>query len=212
MSAATQSLKDKIAVITGSSAGIGAAVVLELASRGATIVINFPTDEEQEDVKKLLAKLPHQRWMAVEADLSTAEGPQQLIDRVVEVHGHIDILVNNAGRQIAKPFEQHTIEDFDSLFNLNVRGVWLTTQAVLPHLPPKAGGGGGRIVNICSAQARQPLPNRSAYLATKGAIDTLTKAWAKELPQKVNNLAYPYSFQRLTISSTVAQSTLLLQA
>lgn len=178
-------LTEKVALITGSSKGIGAAVALELANRGATVVINFPSDDEQENVKKVLAKMSHQRWIAVEADLSTADGPKQLVDRVIERYGHIDILVNNAGQQIAKPFEAHTIDEFDSLFSLNVRGIWLTTQAVLPHLPPKTQGGGGRIVNMCSAQARQPLPNQCVYAATKGAIDTLTKAWAKELPQKV---------------------------
>ncbi|EON67865.1 hypothetical protein W97_07362 [Coniosporium apollinis CBS 100218] len=187
-----QTLASKVAVVSGSSHGIGAAIAQELSSRGASLVLNYPTPDLEDTAEQLGNSLAGS-FASVCADISTADGPAKLIDAAVKAFGKIDILINSAGRIIVKPFEEQTLEDFTTLVNTNLRGMWLLTQAALPHLPKKEEGGGGRIVNMCSGVARQPMANQSTYCATKGAIDSLTKEWARELPPKygctVNSVA-----------------------
>lgn len=179
-----QTLASKVAVVSGSSHGIGAAIAQELSSRGASLVLNYPTPDLEDTAEQLGNSLAGS-FVSVCANISTADGPAKLIDAAVKAFGKIDILINSAGRIVIKPFEDQTLEDFTTLVNTNLRGMWLLTQAALPHLPKKEEGGGGRIVNMCSGVARQPMANQSTYCATKGAIDSLTKEWARELPPKV---------------------------
>lgn len=113
------------------------------------------------------------------ADVSTVEGPQQIIDQLLEATGHklaVNILVNNAGVERVKSLAELSVDDYDTVFNLNVRGVILMTQAVLPYLQPK-----GRVINISSVGARQGFKNLGLYCASKAAVEGLTRVWAAEL-------------------------------
>ncbi|KAI0133586.1 putative short chain dehydrogenase [Xylariales sp. AK1849] len=181
-----QTLKDKVAVVTGSSTGIGAAIAQELSSRGAAVVINYPFASLLGAAEKVRSSLPTASdSMTAEADLSTETGPQSLVDAVVAKYGRIDILVNNAALAVNKQFSEQNLDDWNTLVNLNGRGTFLTTQAALPHLPKlssEAGSGGGRIVNICSIAARAAPPMQTIYAGTKGMVDSFTRVWAKELP------------------------------
>ena len=172
-------LADKVAVISGSSSGIGAEIGRELASRGAHVVLNYPFSNLQQEAESVAASLPT-KSIAVEADISTTDGPKKLAEAAVKAFGRIDILVNNAALAVNKPFEEQTLDDWDLLVNLNGRGTFLLTQAVLPHLPKE----GGRIVNICSIAAREAPAMQTIYAGSKGMVDSFTKVWAKELPPK----------------------------
>lgn len=174
-----QTLTNKTAVVTGSSSGIGAQIGRELASRGANVVLNYPFPQLREEAEKVVAGLPT-KSIAVEADLSTTDGPGALIRGAVEAFGKIDILVNNAGLAVNKPFEEQTLEDWDRLVNLNGRGTFLVTQAALPHFAKED----GRIVNIVSISAREAPAMQTIYSGTKGMVDSFTRVWAKELPPK----------------------------
>lgn len=177
-----QTLHDRVAIVTGSNTGIGAAIARDLSSRGASVIINYPFPSLAAQAEAVVASLPTASTSrAVEADLSTTTGPQGLVDAAVAAYGRVDVLVNNAGLAVNKPFEEQDLADWDKLVNLNGRGVFLLTQATLPHLP-KAGG--GRIVNIVSISARAAPPLQTIYAGTKGMVDSFTRVWAKELPRK----------------------------
>lgn len=183
-----QTLTDNVAIVTGSNTGIGAAIALELSSRGANVVINYPFAGLASSAAQVLLSLPTaSASITVEADLSTTTGPQALVDATVARYGRVDILINNAGLAVNKPLAEQTLADWDKLVNLNGRGVFLLTQAVLPHLPkpmaPSTGGGGSRIVNIVSISARAAPPLQTIYAGTKGMVDSFTRVWAKELPR-----------------------------
>jgi NAD(P)-dependent dehydrogenase (short-subunit alcohol dehydrogenase family) len=182
-----QTLASKVAIVTGANTGIGAAIAVEIASRGASVVVNYPFPSLAAAASSVVSSLATASTsIAVEADLSTPSGPQSLIDSAVARYGHIDILVNNAGLAVNKPLPEQTLEDWDRLVNLNGRGTFLLVQAVLPHLPkPQDGSGGGaRIVNIASISARAAPPLQTIYAGTKGMVDSFTRVWAKELPRK----------------------------
>jgi len=110
------------------------------------------------------------------------------VDAAVAKYQRIDILVNNAALAVNKPFAEQTLDDWNTLVNLNGRGTFLLTQAALPYLPKPDGRsadpGGGRIVNICSISARAAPPLQTIYAGTKGMVDSFTKVWAKELPPR----------------------------
>ncbi|GME33959.1 putative short chain type dehydrogenase protein [Neofusicoccum parvum] len=177
---AEQTLAGKVAVISGSSSGIGAAIARELSSRGATVVINYPFASLAAEADKVVSSLPASRALAVEADMSTTTGPAALVDAAVRAFGRLDIVVNNAAVAINLPLEEQTLAHWDALVNLNARGTFLLTQAALPHITK----GAGRVVNICSVSARGAPPLQSIYAGTKGMVDAFTRCWAKELPPK----------------------------
>jgi NAD(P)-dependent dehydrogenase (short-subunit alcohol dehydrogenase family) len=171
-------VKGKIAVVTGSSSGIGAAIAQELSSRGASVVVNYPFPALKHEADKVLQSLTTTS-IAVQADLSTIEGPRTLIEAAVKQFHKVDILVNNASIAIFRPLEQCTLEDWEKVINLNGRGYFLTTQAALPHLNNPS-----RIVNITSSDSRFPPPTHSIYTGSKGMQDAFTRVWAKELAPK----------------------------
>ncbi|KXH30090.1 3-oxoacyl-(acyl-carrier protein) reductase [Colletotrichum simmondsii] len=177
--AANQSLAGKIAVISGSCSGIGHAIAKELSARGAHAVINYPNASLADEAAAAVAVLSTP-GIAIEANISTVDGPRKLIEGAVEAYGHIDILVNNAAIAINLPFEEQTLDHWDSLVNLNGRGTFLLTQEALPYLTR----GSGRIVNICSISSRAAPPLQTIYAGTKGMVDSFTRVWAKELPPK----------------------------
>ena len=174
-----QNLAGKVAVISGSSSGIGAAIARELSSRGAHVTINYPYPHLYTEANAVLSTLPIP-GIAVEADISTITGPAHLVHSAVKTWGKIDIVINNAALAINQHFEDQTLSDWDQLVNLNGRGTFLLTQESLKHLV----NGTSRIINICSISARAPPPMQTIYAGTKGMVDAFTRCWAKELPPK----------------------------
>lgn len=179
------SLARKVAVVSGASAGIGAAIARELSKRGATVAINYPWPSEKGNAEKVLRSLgPQATAITVEADLSTYEGPKVLAKTVADKFGHIDILVNNAGVVLPVDIGTDTDEEvekvWDSTMNLNGRGVFLLTRAVLKHLRPE----NSRIINIASAISHSTQPKQDIYGGSKGMVEAFTRFWAKELPRK----------------------------
>lgn len=167
-----QTLAGKVAIVTGSSSGIGAAIVRELASRGANVVVNYPFAGLKAEADAVVASLTTEA-VAVEADMSKVESPQKLVDAALSKWNRIDILINSVALAVNKPVEDQTLDDWDLLVNVNGRGTFLLTKAVLPHLTK----GSGRIVNIASISARGPPPNQTIYAGTKGMVDSFTKCW-----------------------------------
>ncbi|OAL24464.1 hypothetical protein AYO20_10690 [Fonsecaea nubica] len=187
-----QTMTGKITVISGSSRGIGAAIALELSSRGASIVLNYPYPDLKAECDSVGAQLKTD-WISACADLSTVDGPADLIRQAVERFGHIDILVNNAGWVPMAPLWESDVETWDKAMSLNARSAFLLTKAALPHLTPytpsnrlDAAGAtnGSRIIIVGSAASRTPRENQGIYAATKGALDSMMRVWAKELPPK----------------------------
>lgn len=178
-SMAPQSLAGKVAIVSGSSSGIGKAIAIELSSRGASVALNYPFASLQSEAEAVTSSLRNPS-IAVCADIGSVEGPATLVNAAVEAFGHIDIVVNNAALAVNKHFEDQTLADWDLLVNLNGRGTFLLTQAALPHLTKP----GGRIINICSASSRAAPPMQTIYAGTKGMVDSFTRVWAKELPPK----------------------------
>lgn len=179
MATLPKTLAGKVAIISGSCSGIGAAIAKELSARGATVVINYPFSTLKDQADAVLASLPTP-GLAVEADISTTTGPASLVAGAVQAYHKIDILINNAALAVNLPFEEQTLSHWDQLVNLNGRGPFLLTQSTLPHLTRNT----GRIVNVVSVSSRGPPPGQTIYAGTKGMLDSFTRCWAKELPPK----------------------------
>ncbi|KAI8945342.1 3-ketoacyl-acyl carrier protein reductase [Xylaria longipes] len=176
-------LSGKVAVVTGSSRSIGEAIAMELANRGATVVITYVSAKSETRVKEICARmeaLPHKPSAHfIQADLSTLSAPEQVTSSLLEWRGKdlsIDIVVNNAGVTRVKGLQEITVDDYNAVFNLNVRGVILLTQALLPYLNKN-----GRIINIGSVGGRSAFKDVSLYCASKAALEGLTRSWAAEL-------------------------------
>jgi len=178
----TKKLAGKVAVVTGASKGIGAAIARHLAAEGAAVVVNYASSKSGAD--KVVAEITGAggKAVAVQGDVSKKADITRLFAETKKAFGHVDILVNNAGVYEFGPLENVTEEHFHKQFNLNVLGLLLTTQEAVKHFTPA----GGSIVNISSVVGRHPLPSASVYSATKGAVDAITKSLAKELgPKKI---------------------------
>ena len=169
-------LTGKVAIVTGSSKGIGAGIALRLAADGAQVVVNYTRSAAEADVvvNKILSA--GGRAVSVKADISKPAEISPLIDAAIAAFGRLDILINNAGVYKGDSLETVTAESFDEHFHLNVRGPLLTTQAAARVMPA-----GGVIVNISSGLAQSPYPTVHVYCATKGALNTLTRSLAMEL-------------------------------
>ncbi|KAK7733838.1 hypothetical protein SLS63_004624 [Diaporthe eres] len=203
---ATPSLAGRVAVVSGSSQGIGAAIARELSSRGAALVLNYPDPSQLANAEAVRdSLLPNTEAIAVEADMSTVDGPAALISAAVARFGRVDILVNNAGRGDHTNLRDLTPERWAAVFDLNARGPALLTQAALPHLSSRGGGGSSRIVNVVSPTSRDPPgPDWTLYGGSKGALYSMTRAWAKELPREYGctvNAVAPGPVDGLAINS-----------
>ncbi len=182
----SQNLQGKVALVTGASKGIGAAIALELAARGAAVAVNYSGSKAGADKVVAEIKAAGGKAIAVQADLSDTESIGPLVQKVAREFGPITTLVNNAGIYDFGPIEAVTPEHFHKQFNVNVLGLLLTTQAALANFSPD----GGSIINIGSLVA-SGLPTASVYSATKGAVDSITGALSQELGSRkirVNSL------------------------
>jgi 3-oxoacyl-[acyl-carrier protein] reductase len=170
-------LTGKVAIVTGASKGIGAAIAKGLAAAGAAVVVNYASSREGAD--RVVAEISANggKAIAVEADVSKAADVQRLFDRTKKAFGALDVLVNNAGVYRFAPLEEVTEDEFHREFNINVLGVLLTSREAMKYFGP----GGGSVINISSVASMSPTPAAVVYSATKGAVDTITRVLAKEL-------------------------------
>ena len=175
-------LSGKIAVVSGSSKGIGASIARHLAAEGATVVVNYSSSKKEADavVADIVGK--GGKASALQGNFSKEGDITRFFDEVKKAHGKVDILINNAGVFEFLPLENVTVEHFQRQFDLNVMGLLLATREAVKLFPAT----GGAIVNISSVVATAAPANGSVYSATKGAVDTITRSLAKELgPRKI---------------------------
>jgi 3-oxoacyl-[acyl-carrier protein] reductase len=174
-------LQGKVAVVTGASKGIGAAIAKALAAEGASVVVNYASSKSGADAVVAAITKAGGKAIAAQGDVSTLPGAQGVIDAAVKQYGRLDVLVNNSGVYEFAPIEDISPEHFHRHFDVNVLGLLLTTQAAAKHLEA-----GGSIINIGSAVTSMTPPNSAVYTATKGAVDAITGVLAKELgPRKI---------------------------
>jgi 3-oxoacyl-[acyl-carrier protein] reductase len=174
-------LKGKVAVVTGASKGIGAAIAKGLAAEGASVVVNYASSKTGADKVVAAITAAGSKAVAIGGDVSKPAEAQGIIAAAIKNYGRLDILVNNSGVYEFAPIESVTEEQFHKIFNINVLGLILTTQAAVKHL-----GEGGSIINIGSVVSRITPPNSSVYTGTKGAVDAITGVLARELgPKKI---------------------------
>lgn len=174
-------LTGKVAVVTGASKGIGAAIAKALAAEGASVVVNYASSKAGAETVVAAITKTGGKAVAVTGDVSKAAEAQGIIDAAVKTYGRLDILVNNSGVYEFSPIEAITEEHFHRIFNINVLGLLLTTQAAVKHLPE-----GGSIINIGSVVSRVTPPGSAVYTGTKGAVDAITGVLARELgPKKI---------------------------
>jgi 3-oxoacyl-[acyl-carrier protein] reductase len=172
-----QKLTGKVAIVTGASKGIGAALAKALAGAGAAVAVNYAADKA--GAERTVAEITSKggKAVAIQADVSNAADVKRLFEETQQAFGAIDVLVNNAGVFHFEPFEDITEKEFHREFDTNVLGTILATQAALKYFLPT----GGSVINLSSIASENPVPHSSLYSTTKGAIDTLTLALAKEL-------------------------------
>jgi len=166
-------LTHKVAIITGGGSGIGKAIAAAFAREGASVVI---AGRDQKKLNSAAAEIGGD-CLAVTADVSKAKDVEKLVGAAIAKFKRIDVLVNNAGVLLPGTAEQLSEKDFDQTFNVNVRGLWLLSRAVLPHMRA-SNSGGGSIINIGSVLSMLGARNRVAYAASKGAVLAMTRAMA----------------------------------
>jgi 3-oxoacyl-[acyl-carrier protein] reductase len=199
-------LNGKVAVVTGGSKGIGAAIAKALAAEGASVVVNYASSKAGADKVVAAITAAGGKAVAVGGDVSKASEAQGIIDAAIKNYGQLDILVNNSGVYEFAAIGDVTEESFHRMFNINVLGLLLTTQAAVKHL-----GAGGSIINIGSAVSRITPPNSSVYTGTKGAVDAITGVLSRELGPKgirVNTINPGMVETEGTISSGIIGSDL----
>jgi 3-oxoacyl-[acyl-carrier protein] reductase len=180
-------LTGKVAVVTGGSRGIGAAIAKRLATDGASVAITYTkgADAAASVIKEV--ERAGGKAIAIQADAADADAVKAAVEKAVATFGRLDVLVNNAGTAIPKTFEEATLEEMDRVIDINIRGVFVATQAALKHMRD-----GGRIITIGSSVGERVLvPGLVAYAATKGAVKIFTQGLAREVGSRgitVNNV------------------------
>src|SRR5213080_2774046 len=182
MNTNSKKLAGKVAVVTGASKGIGAAIAKDLAAEGAAVVVNYSSSKTGAD--KVVGEITAQggKAIAVQANVSNQADIERLFARTKKTFARLDILVNNAGVYEFSPLEDVTEEHFHKHFNLNVLGLILASQAAVRLFD----AAGGNIVNISSIASTLAMPNAAVYSGTKAAVDAITRSLAAELgPRKI---------------------------
>jgi 3-oxoacyl-[acyl-carrier protein] reductase len=185
---AMRKLEGKVALITGGSRGIGAAITERLAADGASVVVNYLKAHGEAEAVAERARRAGVRAIVAQADIGDPTRATRLVQDAVGQMGRLDILVNNAAMVLPEPMGAIDPARVRTQLATNVVGVIATVQAAVEHLP----SGGGRVINISSLIANHPLPALTVYAAVKGALDAMTRVWAKELGPKgitVNGVA-----------------------
>ncbi|OAQ59109.1 gluconate 5-dehydrogenase [Pochonia chlamydosporia 170] len=173
--------KDKVAIITGGSRGLGAAIAQDLASRGANVLITYNSaKDDAEIIAHKITKLGREA-VIVQGNGTDRSAPERIVATAVQKWGHIDIIINNAGAGDDALLEDLTHELWDKLYDTNVRLPTFLVKAALPYFGPAP-----RIVNISSVAARAGTSYMSAYASSKAALEGITRVWAHELGQKYN--------------------------
>jgi 3-oxoacyl-[acyl-carrier protein] reductase len=185
------SLKEKVAIVTGASDGIGRAIAERLAQDGATVVVNYGKSADK--AKQVVAGIEAKggRAVAVQADMSKAADAGRLVKDTVKTFGRLDILVNNAGMFMFKPLTETTEDEFDRMFALNTKGPYFALKETAQVIQE-----GGRIVNISTDGTHIGFGGATAYLGSKGALEQFTKGLAHELAPKgvtVNTVSPGYT-------------------
>jgi 3-oxoacyl-[acyl-carrier protein] reductase len=181
----SKKLEGKIALITGGSRGIGAAIAKRLAADGASVTFTYAKDSSAASAVVKAIELAGGKAVAIQADAANVEAVRGAVEKAVATFGRLDVLVNSAGTAIPKPFEETTLEEMDRVIDINLRGV--TTQAALKYM-----NDGGRIIMIGSAVGERAVaPGLVPYAATKGAVKMFTQALSREVASRgitVNNV------------------------
>ncbi len=183
----SRKLEGKAALVTGASRGIGAAIAKRLAADGARVAITYARGADAAASVVKAIESAGGKAIAIQADATDPKAVQAAVDKIVATFGKLDVLVNNAGTAIPKKFEETTLEEFDQVINLNVRSVFVTTQAALKQM-----NNGGRIISIGSCVGeRMMTPGLVPYSATKSAIRMFTQGLSREVGDRgitVNNV------------------------
>lgn len=183
-------LEGKVALVTGSSGGIGQAIAICLAEEGADIVINYRSHPEGAEETKAKVEATGRKGLIVKADLGAVSDVRQMIESSIQHFGKLDILVNNAGLEKNASFWEVTEEDYDSVINVNLKGVFFATQAIVQHLIETKRP--GKIINISSVHEELPFPHFTSYCASKGGVKMMMRNLAVELGSlgiTINNVA-----------------------
>jgi 3-oxoacyl-[acyl-carrier protein] reductase len=182
-----KNLEGKIALVTGGSRGIGAAIAKRLAADGANVAITYSKDADAAASVVKEIERAGQKAIAIQADAADADAVKAAVEKTFATFGRLDVLVNSAGTAIPKPFEEATLEEMDRVIAINVRGVFVATQAALKHM-----NDGGRIIMVGSAVGERAVaPGLVPYAATKGAVKMFTQALSREVGSRgitVNNV------------------------
>ncbi len=178
METTAQRLSGKVAIVTGATANLGLAVAGCLASQGADVVLNYHRAEREEETRQAATAVSGHggKVLTVQADVTSPSEVERLFASTIDAFGAVDILVNNAGLVIKKPLAETTDDDFDRAFAVNTRAAFLTMRQAARHIRD-----GGRVVNVITSIVAFTIPFYGVYAASKGAVEHLTKAMAKEL-------------------------------
>jgi 3-oxoacyl-[acyl-carrier protein] reductase len=182
-----KALTGKVALVTGGSRGIGAAIAKRLAAEGAAVALTYVNGKQKADAVVDEIKKAGGNAISIRADSADADAVKSAVGETVQILGRLDILVNNAGIAVVTPLDQFSLDDFDRMVAVNVRGVFLAVQEASRHM-----GEGGRIITIGSVNAdRMPFVGGSVYAMTKAAVAGLTRGLARDLGARgitVNNV------------------------
>ncbi len=173
-------LAGKTALVTGASKGIGAAIAKHLAAAGASVVVNYASSKSGADQIVAEIKAAGGKAVAIQGDVAQPADIKRLVTEAKAAFGRLDILVNNAGVYEFQPLEAITVEHYQRIFDINVRGLLLVTQEAVKHFPAS----GGSIINLGSVVTDLMMPGSAVYTGTKGAVDVITGVLAKELGPK----------------------------
>lgn len=171
-------LHDRVAIVTGGSKGLGKAMAAGLASAGANLVLVSRNQAEVEAAADEISSDYGVQAIGIQADVTSEEQVQGVVDTCIEKFGKIDVLINNAGVNIRGPIDELSLEEFKQVMDINVNGVWLCARAVIPHMKKAASG---RIINLASTLGVVGLSDRTPYTSSKGAVVQMTRALGLEL-------------------------------